>query len=79
MIEKEDARRVVDTIAKNLMGIANNMSNFERLPDRYWGYYARGHDTKGTLGVIVVYSEDTNDVDELIKMYNHWAAKNKTT
>jgi hypothetical protein len=78
MIEAEDARRVVDTIAKNLTSIANSWSNFERLPDTYWGYYARGHDAKGTLGVIVVYSETTNDVDELIKMYSQWVAKNKT-
>ncbi|MDQ3873158.1 MAG: hypothetical protein M3258_06055 [Thermoproteota archaeon] len=78
MIEAEDARRVVDVIAKNLMGIATNRSNFERLPDTYWGYYARGHDAKGAFGVIVVYSEDTNDVDELIKMYNQWVTKNKT-
>jgi hypothetical protein len=78
MIEAEDAMRVVDTIAKNLMGVVNNKSNFERLPDTYWGYYAIGHNSKGRLGVIVVYSENGNDVDELIKMYEQWVAKNKT-
>ena len=78
MIEAEDAKRVVYTIAKNLMGIANNSSSFGRLPDTYWGYYARGHDSKGRLGVIVVYSEKGSDVDELIKMYEQWVATNKT-
>jgi hypothetical protein len=78
MIEAEDAMRVVDTIAKNLMGVAKSRSNFERLPDTYWGYYARGHDSKGRLGVILVYSENGNDVDELIKMYEQWVVKNKT-
>ena len=38
----------------------------------------RGHDKKGTFGVIVTYSEEGKDVDELIKMYEEWAAKNKT-
>jgi hypothetical protein len=78
MIEAEDSMRVLDTIAKNLMGVSNNRSNFERLPDTFWGYYARGHNGKGRFGVIVVYSENGNDVDELIKMYEHWVAKNKT-
>ncbi len=79
MIEAEDSVRVLDTIAKNLMGVANNRSNFERLPDNFWGYYARGHNGKGRFGVIVAYSENGNDVDELIKMYEQWVAKNKTT
>ena len=30
---------------------------------------------KETFGVIVTYSEDGKDVDELIKMYEEWAAK----
>jgi len=77
MLEAEDAIRVVDTVAKNLMGVANNKSNFERLPDTYWGYYARGHDGKGKFGVIVTYSEIGGDVDDLIKMYEQWAAKSK--
>jgi hypothetical protein len=78
MIEIEDAIRVVDTIAKNLLGVANNRSNFGRLPDTYWGYYARGHNSNGRFGVIVAYSENGNDVDELIRMYEQWVAKNKT-
>ena len=77
MLEAEDAIRVVDTVVKNLMGVANNKSNFEWLPDTYWGYYARGHDGKGRFGVIVTYSENGGDVDELIRMYEQWAAKSK--
>ena len=57
MIEAEDSMRILDTIAKNLIGVSNNRSNFERLPDTFWGYYARGHNGKGRFGVIVVYSE----------------------
>ena len=77
MIEAEDAVKVLDTAAKNLVGVSNNKSNFERLPDTYWGYFARGHDGKGKFGVIVAYSEKGSDVDELIKMYEQWIAKSK--
>ena len=38
IIEAEDSIRVVDTVAKNLVGVANNRSNFDRLPDTFWGY-----------------------------------------
>ena len=77
MIEAEDAVMVVETIAKNLIGVSNNKSNFERLPDTFWGYFARGHDFKGKFGVIVTYSENGSDIDELIKMYEQWVAKSK--
>jgi hypothetical protein len=77
MIEAEDAVRVLDTVTKNLLGVSNKSSNFERLPDTFWGYFARGHDGKGTFGVIVTYSENGGDVDELIKMYEQWAARSK--
>jgi len=77
MIEADDAVKVLDTVAKNLVGVSNNKSNFEKLPDTFWGYFARGHDAKGRFGVIVTYSERGNDVDELIKMYEQWVAKNK--
>ena len=30
MIEAEDSMRILDTIAKNLIGVSNNRSNFER-------------------------------------------------
>ena len=53
-------------------------NNFQKLPDSFWGYFARGHDKKGAFGVIVTYSEDGNDVDELISMYEKWAENNKT-
>ena len=77
MIEADDAIKVVDTVAKNLIGVAKNKSNFERLPDSYWGYFARGHDSKGKFGVIITYSENSDDVVQLIEMYQQWAANNK--
>ena len=78
MIEAEDAVRVVDTVAKNLMGVSNNRSNFKRLPDTFWRYYAKGHDDKGRFAVIITYSENSDDADELIKMYERWVGKSKT-
>jgi hypothetical protein len=78
MLETTDAVKVVDAIAKNLIGVAKNTSNFQKLPDTFWGYFAKGHDRKGKFGVIVTYSEKGSDVDELIKMYESWASKNKT-
>lgn len=77
MIEAEDAVRMVDAVAKNLIGVSNNRSNFGRLPDTFWGYFARGHDGKGMFAVIITYSENKGDVDELIKMYELWVAKSK--
>jgi hypothetical protein len=77
MIESEDAVRVVDTIAKNLMGVARGPANFERLPDSFWGYFARGHDSKGKFAVIISYSEKGEDIDFLIHSYEQWVSKNK--
>jgi len=77
MIESKDAENVVDTIAKNLIGISKNQVNFQKLPDTFWGYFARGHDQKGKFGVIVTYSENGDDVDNLIHMYEEWVKKNK--
>ena len=37
MTAEESMERDYKTIAKNLMGVANNRSNFERLPDTFWG------------------------------------------
>ena len=68
MIEQSDAKKVVEVIGNDLIGISHEAKSFERLPDSFWGYFARGHDTKGTFGVIVTYSEKGEDVDELIKM-----------
>lgn len=78
MIEADDAAKVADALGRNLAGVALNKSNFEKLPDTFWGYYARGHDGKGAFAVIVTYSEKAQDVDELIKMYDQWVAKAKS-
>jgi hypothetical protein len=78
MIEHNDAKKVVEVIGNNLIGVSHDSNNFQKLPDSFWGYFARGHDTKGTFGVILTYSEEEKDVDELIKMYEKWVEKNKT-
>ncbi|MGI0020441.1 MAG: hypothetical protein ACREAY_08215 [Nitrososphaera sp.] len=78
MIEADDAAKVADALGRNLAGVAINKSNFEKLPDTFWGYYARGHDGKGAFAVIVTYSEKAQDVDELVKMYEQWVAKAKS-
>ncbi len=77
MIEQEDAKKVAEVIGHNLIGVAHDANNFQKLPDSFWGYFARGHDPKGAFGVIVTYSEDEKDVDNLIKMYEEWVEKNK--
>ncbi len=78
MIDAADAKKVVEVIGNNLIGVSHDSANFIKLPDSFWGYFARGHDAKGKFGVIVTYSEDGEDVDEIIKMYEEWAKKNKT-
>ena len=66
-----DAVKVVEIIANNLISIA-------KLPDTFWGYFARGHDSKNRkFGVIVTLSEKEGDVDELLKMYGQWVEKQK--
>ena len=77
MIEQTDAKKVVEVIGNNLIGVSHDSNSFQKLPDSFWGYFARGHDKKGTFGVIVTYSENGNDVDNLIKMYEEWVNKNK--
>jgi hypothetical protein len=77
MIEKEDATKVVEVIGNNLIGVSHDSNNFQKLPDSFWGYFARGHDKKGAFAVILTYSEKQQDVDNLIKMYEEWVAKNK--
>jgi hypothetical protein len=77
MIEKEDAKKVAEVIGNNLIGVSHDANNFQKLPDSFWGYFARGHDKKGAFSVIMTYSENQEDVDELIKMYEEWVAKNK--
>ena len=78
MIEQSDAKKVVEVIGNDLIGVSHDSNSFQKLPDSFWGYYARGHDKKGTFGVIVTYSEERKDVDELIKMYDKWAQEHKT-
>lgn len=78
MIESDDAIKVVETLARNLAGVSMDKGNFQKLPDTFWGYFARGHDKKGKFGIIVTYSEEGSDVDNLIKMYEEWA-KSKTS
>ncbi len=77
MIDSDDASSVAATLAKNLMGVAKNKSSFEKLPDSFWGYYARGHDSKGEFGIFVAYSEEKKDIDGLIKTYEEWTGKKK--
>lgn len=76
MIDPNDAVNVLKTIADNLINVSRNEQNFKRLPDFFWGYFARGHDNKDRkFGVILTYSEKEKDIDELIKMYEQWVAK----
>ena len=77
MIEKEDAKKVSESLGNNLIGVSHDEKNFEKLPDSFWGYFARGHHKEGAFGVILTYSENQSDVDDLIKMYEEWVAKNK--
>lgn len=77
MLEADDAIRVIDTISSNLIDVSKNKVNFARLPDTFWGYFARGHDGKGKFAVIITYSESGDDVDELIKIYERWAVTKK--
>jgi len=73
VIEAKDAKNVAEVLGNNLIGVSHDSKNFVRLPDKYWGYYARGHDSKGAFGIIVTYSEDADDVDRLLAMYEEWA------
>ena len=77
MIEAEDAQKVTEVVGNNLIGVSHDSKNFQKLPDSFWGYFARGHDKKGTFGIILTYSENSHDVDNLIKMYEEWVEKNK--
>ena len=71
-------KKMTEVIGNNLIGVSHDSANFQKLPDSFWGYFARGHDKKGTFGVILTYSENGKDVDELIKMYEEWVKENKT-
>ena len=78
MIEQGDAKKVAEVIGNNLIGVSHDSNSFQKLPDSFWGYFARGHDKKGVFGVILTYSENEKDVDDLIKMYEEWVEKNKS-
>jgi hypothetical protein len=78
MIEANDASKVLEALAKNIAGVSLDKKNFEKLPDTFWGYFARGHDSKGKFGIIITYSESESDVDDLIAMYEDWISKHKS-
>ena len=76
MIESDEAVKVLKAIANHLTDVSRNEQNFKRLPDIFWGYFARGHDDKDRkFGVILTYSERVKDIDELMKIYEQWALK----
>ena len=77
MLEADDAVNVIHAIASNLIEVSKNNINFAKLPDTFWGYFARGHDGKGKFAVIISYSESGEDVDELIKIYESWVVNQK--
>ena len=77
MIESENVEKVLHVIAKDIIGVSKNKNNFQKLPDSFWGYYAKGHDKVGKFGFIVTYSESESDIDDLLKMYESWLSKNK--
>jgi len=49
MIEQEDAKKVAEVIGHNLIGVSHDANNFQKLPDSFWGYFARGHDKKRSI------------------------------
>jgi hypothetical protein len=76
MIESDEAVKVLKAVSNHLIDVSRNEQNFERLPDIFWGYFARGHDNKDRkFGVILTYSERVKDIDELMKIYEQWALK----
>ncbi len=77
MLEENDAKKILSTIIRDLSGVSANSNSFQKLPDKFWGYYARGHDKKGKFGFIITYSENEEDVDDLLKKYQEWVEKNK--
>ena len=75
VVDSDDAKNVAAALAVHLRDVSADERNFERLPDSFWGYYARGHDSRGVFGVIVMYSEDERDIDDIMRMYETWAKK----
>ena len=79
MVDRDSAKKVAAALAGNLQGVSRDDRNFEGLPDSFWGYYARGHDSSGVFGVVVMYSESDGDVDAVIRMYEEWLAKRRSS
>lgn len=79
MIEEKDAKNILNAVISDLVSVSQNPNNFKKLPDNFWGYFARGHDSKGAFGVIVTYSEKNSDVDEVLKLYEIWVKKQSET
>ena len=44
MIEQEDAKKVVEVIGNNLIGVSHDSNSFSKLPDNFWGYFAWDRD-----------------------------------
>ena len=72
MIESDDAQKVAAALSRNLYDVSQDTKNYTRLPDKFWGYYARGHNARGTFCMVVMYSEDSDDIDHVVKMYEDW-------
>ena len=49
MINQEEAKKVVEVIGNNLIGVSHDSNSFQKLPYSFWGYFARGHDKKEHL------------------------------
>ena len=43
MIEQEDAKKVVEVIGNNLIGVSHDANSFQKLPDTFWGYFSAGY------------------------------------
>jgi hypothetical protein len=79
VIEPNDAVTALKTITSHLIEVSRNEQNFKRLPDKFWGYFARGHDNRDRkFGVIFTYSEREKDIDELLEMYEQWVINQDT-
>lgn len=79
VVDSDGAKNVAAALAAHLKDVSADDRNFERLPDSFWGYYARGHDSKGVFGVIVMYADDEGDIDDVIQMYEAWAKKKESS
>ncbi len=49
MIEANDAKKVVEVIGNNLIGVSHDSNNFQKLPDSFWGYLQEGMTQKEHL------------------------------